>query len=315
MKKVDKFYDLVDQATMIHYRSLKTDYLDSLLLTTRGIIHEEYDERLSDKELKELEKIYHEIYSTDILNEEVRLASQLLMVKAFKHIGFPLPLMTPDAINYIITNIVSHRYQKKQISILDTVLGTGNMLQAISNRLPIDPDLYGVESNWRLVQLARSMANLQGNAIIIYYQDAIKDIIEKVDLVIGDLDSYTVKDGLESGSKLYEKGVRYFPFLTIDIRLKNLKDNGFFIYVVDNDFFSQPESNLFQEELKTKATLMGLIVLPKTMFQVGHIGKSILIGKKCVIKNHQMLILSIGDTDKSSLEEAINNIGRMVDRF
>src|SRR5690554_529044 len=183
MKKVDAFYDLVNQATMIHYRSLKTDYLDSLLLTAHGIIHENYDDRLSDKEKNELEIIYHKVYSTDFLNEEVRLASQLLIVKAFKQIGYPLDLMTPDAVNYIIANIVDRRYQSQAISILDTALGTGNMLQTISNHMSVSPSLYGIEQDWRLVQLARTLANLQTNAIIIYYQDAIRDIIEKVDLV------------------------------------------------------------------------------------------------------------------------------------
>lgn len=315
MKKVDLYYDLVDRAAMIYHRSLKTDYLDSLLLAACGIIHEDYDSRLDDEDIKEMENICREIYSTEFLNEEVRLASQLLIAKAFKHIGYSLDLMTPDAVNYLIAAAVSHRFRNKKISILDTALGTGNLLQAICNRMDVDPDLFGIEYDWRLAQLARALANLQGNAIIIYYQDALRDLIEKVDLIIGDLDGYDVADDLVLGSKLYGKGVRYFPYLVIDARLRNLKKNGIFIYVVDNDFFSHPGAPVFREEIKKKATFLGVVTLPQSMFHQQHGGKSIFIGTNALKKNHQTIIMTINDTEKNTLAAAVDNIVRLVDMF
>lgn len=315
MKKVDLYYDLIDRAAMIYYRNLKTDYLDSLLLAAYGVIHEDFDDRLAAEDIKELEEICQQIYSTEFLNEEVRLASQLLIVKAFKHAGYPLDLMTPDTVNYLIAAAVSHRFRHKKIAILDTALGTGNMLQAVCNQMDIDPDLYGIESDWRLVQLARALSNLQGNAIIIYYQDALKDLIEKVDLAIGDLDGYEVGEGLPAGSELYAQGVRYLPYLVIDARLKNLRKKGMFIYLVDNDFFSQPGARLFQEEMRKKATLLGVVTLPKAMFKSGHPGKSIFIGVNEPVKNHQTVIMTINDTDKDTLATAVENITRLVDTF
>lgn len=315
MKNIDVFYDLIDKMAMIYYQNLGVDYLDSLILAADFFSNKEYDQKISTNEYKKLESLYLAASKINFSKEEIRLASQLLIIKAFKHINYSLDLMSPDIINYLIINVIRKLFANKKISIIDTALGTGNLLQAIVNHLSTTPELFGIEHDQRLVNLGRALFDLQKTEIIIYYQDALKQVNEMVDLVIGDISSYYIEDNPLITTSLYKQGVRFFPFLAIHTRLNNLKENGYFIYVIDNDFFSREGNNVFNKEIKQISTLMGLIVLPKNIHQEHHVGRSILIGKKAIIDNYQMLILSIDNSNAKTLMEAVNNIDLMIEKF
>ena len=126
------------------------------------------------------------------------------------------------------------------------------------NNLNSDVELIGIEEDEVFVNVSKAFTDLLDNNLKIYYQDPIKPIYDIVDIIIGDLDR--TKDKYE---------------LMLE-RLENLKSNGFFIYLIDNDFFNQMISG-FKESLSKYATLMGLIVLPDSLTNDSHIGKSILI--------------------------------------
>jgi len=313
--KVDLFYDLVDKAAMIFYNSLKSDYLEALIQVSNSLTNNQFDSKLRDEDIKELENIYKDINKENFYNEEIRLAFELLIVKAFKHVNYSLNFMTPDTINYLLSNIVLRKFKDKNISILDTALGSANMLQAISNHYKGETKLYGIEINDTLLELAKASSNLQANEIVIYYQDALKEVYDVVDLVVGDLDSYFVDEYQSLNSLLYKSNVRYFPYLVFEARLNNIRENGYFIYIIENDFFSQEKNTLFKKYIQDKVTLMGLIVLPKTMFKDNYIGKSILIGKKAVLKSFEMMILEIPSLDKNTLKSSLQKLNIMIDNI
>ena len=141
-----------------------------------------------------------------------------------------------------------------------------------------------------------SIFDLLDNNLKIYYQDPIKPIYDIVDIIIGDLDR--TKDKYE---------------LMLE-RLENLKSNGFFIYLIDNDFFNQMISG-FKESLSKYATLMGLIVLPDSLTNDSHIGKSILIGKKAVLSDYHMSILKIESFSKDSIATTFQRVKNMIEQM
>lgn len=309
-EKVDYFYDLFDEAAMLHYEALGLKYLDAFVKVSEGILNGEIDRRFSEEDAERLRKIYEEIKTTSFYNEEIRLALELLLVKGFKHENLPLDLLTPDSVNYLFARIISGLFPGDKIAILDTALGTGNLLAAVNNNIENETELFGIERDERLARIACLAADLQGAEITCYCQDALKDVYEAVDVVIGDIDGYELPDGLLLEDELYGHGVRYFPYLLIHRRLKNIKPGGFFVYLVNNDFFQKPKSEVFKAHLEEEASLPGLIMLPRTIVQPGHPGKSILIGKKA--RGASLSLLEIPDFKEETLKKIFGKIDIMI---
>ncbi|MDD3170954.1 MAG: N-6 DNA methylase [Bacilli bacterium] len=312
-EKVDLYYDFVDRACMILYDDLHIDYFEALIRVSRDLTLSFDDSKLSEEAIKNIEEVYNAISLENFYNEEIRLALELLIIKAFKHINFSLDLMTPDTINYLIAMIIKIKYGEKAISILDTCLGTGNLINAISNNMHQEIELYGIEKNESLVKLAEAVTNLQNNQIEIFFQDALRRIAYRGDVVVGDLEGYSYDESVDL--ELYHQGVRYFPFLVLEARLENIVDDGYFIYAIDNDFFSQSGSEKLKNFLLDKATLVGLIVLPSQIVKEGHVGKSILIGKKTVMKNYNMAILRLTSFEKAEAEKLFIQIQDMMEQI
>ena len=69
--------------------------------------------------------------------EEIRKAIQLAILKGMKKSVQVNHQMTPDAIGLLVSYFVKEMTKdKKELSILDPALGTGNLLYTIMNMLP-----------------------------------------------------------------------------------------------------------------------------------------------------------------------------------
>lgn len=313
-EKVDLFYELFDEAAMLHYEVLGLKYLDAFMRVAEGILFEKMDPRFGEKDIRKLKRIYDKIAASDFYNEEIRLALELLLVKGFKHQNMSLDLMTPDSINYLFVKIIAGLFPGRPISILDTALGTGNLLSAVHNNIENETELFGIEKDEKLAELSRLASDLQGAELTVYCQDALRDVFELADVVIGDIDSYFMEDNLPLDDELYQKGVRYFPYLLLEKRLKNIKPEGYFIYLLDNDFFSKPKSDIFKAWLEKEARFPGLILLPKAITQAPHPGKCILIGKKTT-EEMDLSILEIPDFEKETIKKCFGKLDLMIKKI
>lgn len=299
-KKVDKFYNLIDKACTIHYEDLKMDYIEAFIKVANDLTNEFDEDKLSDEAIDKIKAIYEKIESEHFLNEEVRLACELIIIKGLKHRNLVLDFITPDVINYLYTYIVkailnyTDYSKKEELVILDTVLGTGNLLQTIINNInEVDIKGVGIEFDELLIHTAKALSELVGNELVINYQDAKNENYQYADIVIGDFGN--VRD-------------------VYDIILKrtlNLPDGGYFIYLIDNDFFVNCKEE-YKKKIKDELTFVGLVVLPNRFTAEGHIGKSILIGKKATLKDYEMAVIKIHEElDKDSFEDAIDKINNM----
>lgn len=299
-RNVNRFYNLIDKACTIYYNDVKMDYIEAFIKVAKDLTDNFEEGKLSDSAIQKLQDIYQKIEEDSFLNEEVRLACELIIVKGLKHRNVSLDFVTPDVINYLYTYIVrailkyTNYKEKKNLVIMDTVLGTSNLLQTIINNVEdVEITGIGIDYDELLVHIAKALSELLGNELVINYQDAKKENYDYADIVIGDFGE--VKD-------------------VYDIILKrclNTSDDGYFIYLINNDFFTNCNEE-FREEIKKNMTFIGLIVLPDNFTTVRHIGKSIIIGKKQILKDYQMAVIKINeDVNKNSLEDAINKINNM----
>ena len=305
-KKVDLFYDLVDKACMTYYNDVKRDYLEAFISFTDALINGLDEPKLSTKAINKLEKIIEQISSQDFLNEEVRLAVELVLIKGYKHRNLLLDFLTPDGISYIFSFIVNSiinndpKYSElddeddlDSIVVMDTVMGAGNMLNTIINNGAKNISGIGIERDILLANLAKSLAEIIDNDVIINVQDAKVKFNALADIIVGDF------------------GETEDVYDIILARLDNILNNGYFAYMVNNDFFTKA-TNEFKQNLMKEATLMGLIVLPSNFVKQGHVGKSIIVGKKEILKDYQMSVISI-DENLSDMNLVAKKINKMFE--
>ncbi len=301
MNNVDKFYDIVDNACMYLHSKIKINYFDALVRVGNDLLNEIDVSKIDDEDVKVLEKYYNQINQLNLLNEEVRQAMELLIVKAMKHINMSLDLMTPDYICYLFGFLINSFLDNTSYSqtIMDVEVGTGNLINAISNFIEMDVNLIGIDNNEKLIALSNVNSELQNNEISLYYQDVLNPIMDVVDVVIGDLDT--------------NNNEQYLPYAIINHYLQNIKEKGLFIYLIENDFFNNQGIEQFKKDFK--GTLLGLIVLPPDLFQNNHIGKSILIGSPRYLKGFEMMVMQMPSLENKELfNKSIQNINQWIKR-
>ena len=114
-EKIDLFFELFDSACMALYEDINIDYLEALIRVGNDLIFEVDDSRISEETYNKIFSIYNDLVNVSFTNEEIRLALELLIVKAFKHKNMPLDLMTPDTISYFISIIIEEKNKPEDI--------------------------------------------------------------------------------------------------------------------------------------------------------------------------------------------------------
>lgn len=299
MKKIDRvdlYYNLIDKACMLLYKELNMNYLNALIRVSRDLTISFDDSLLEKGAIKKLEQIYEQIEQEDFVNEDIRLALELLVVKGLKHLNYyNLDVLTPDTLNYLFAFLVQELFDKK-ITILDITLKTGNMINCIANYISCESNLIGIEKESLLSEISRGFSELQGNQILIYNNQVVDPILDYVDVVIGELKSEIVND-------------EFLPYKLILKFMDNLNEDGYFIYLIDNDFFKQKVINDFRR--KFNGTFLGLIVLPDSLFI--NQSKSILIGCKELKQNFEMLVMNIKDIkDKNEMQKTFTYLKKWI---
>lgn len=233
------------------------------------------EEKVEEQIKQKLDNLKKYLNEEGVNSEEVRRAFLLLDIKGFKNVNFPLDLITPDAISIIITELIKYSCSKEKINLLDFNFGVGNLAFTIANHLDKDVHLIGFDNHSLLASIATMKANMMNIMLDMYHEDCLDFYPSEIDVVVSDIATYDYQNDLYHSS-LYEKGVRYFPYLAIEHFLE-LKGDVTYIYLIDKDFFSQKGNDLFREMLREKGTIKSLIALPENFFLNDTFTKSILI--------------------------------------
>ena len=233
------------------------------------------EEKIEEQIKQKLDDLKKYLNEEGVNSEEVRRAFLLLDIKGFKNVNFPLDLITPDAISIIITELIKYSCSKEKINLLDFNFGVGNLAFTIANHLDKDVHLIGFDNHSLMASVATMKANMMQTYLDMYHEDCLDFYPSEIDVVVSDIATYDYQNDLYHSS-LYEKGVRYFPYLAIEHFLE-LKGDVTYIYLIDKDFFSQKGNDLFREMLREKGTIKSLIALPENFFLNDTFTKSILI--------------------------------------
>ena len=288
----DFFYDVIDEACMLICNETNCNYLDALIRVSKDLVEDIDDSRLDEAALNKLGQIYDKLNERVCSNEDIRLAYTFLFVKALKHAKYPLDILIPDSIGLVIANIV-RKYFDYNINMLEVNAKCASLTNTIANFIDLDTYCFAQEEDSKLATLAKYSSNVADRDLVVYNNKLLDPLEVSVDLVIGYLESI-VEDN------------NYIPYKAISKLMKYLDEEGLFIFLIDNDFFSYPDLNSFRNSFT--GTLLGLLILPNTLFQ-GDKTRSILIGSKKQINDFEMIVVNLPSfSDAPKLNESMMNI-------
>ena len=282
---IEQLFDLVDETSMIISSELKISYLHAMCESCQNIMSQEINQSISEASKESLQQQYAILEGLEFTQEEIRKALQLAILKGLKSERLTNAIMTPDSIALILGYLISKFIKNfNEVRMADLTVGTANLLTAILNHLQAEPqEIYGVEVDRDLLKIACTLSDMQEYAVQFYQQSSLKPLfIDPLDLIIGDLPEGQLEKEEVNHLELTlaYQGVNYLPYLLIENHLNYLKPGGYAFYVIPNDLFSQPHSQVFHQLLTSKANIQALLQLPTTLFKQDELGKSLFIIQK-----------------------------------
>ena len=268
-KRVEAFFDAIDESCLALYEELGTPYLDGIAETINNLMAGTVGQRgLKPVTRTRLSESLKTLRETEFQKEEIRKAMQLAILRGFKHVRRPNGDITPDTIGLLCVFLLEKLYAgAKKLVLLDPLAGTGNLLLTIANNLSIETVPAGVENDIASYRLAEAMFDaMEYPDEGLYFQDTFTFRHFQADAVVTDFPIEKPQRG------------KYLPFDTIRFHHENLVPGGYFLAVIPDDFFEVEGSGDFRNLLKDLYQVVGLVKLPATMFK--QMGKSILILQK-----------------------------------
>ena len=264
-QNIEMFYDYFDEVANLLYLNYQKTYLEGMNEAFNLLLDDNFKEEYNLEDIEILKKAKAKISSVAFDREEVRKGVQLGLLKGYKHAYMSNSLITPDTIGMFTGYLVEKLYKNQTLeNVLDPMIGSGNLVFAALNHMKKNIKIYGVDNDLLICNLSRNVADLLEYKNEIFYQDSLTYFDQGFDLILTDMPISEDDD--------------YFPFKAINHHLDSLKTGGYFISLIENDFFEKKDIKIFQEEINKKAYMFGLIKLSETLFKNNP--KSILLIRK-----------------------------------
>ena len=265
-QNIEAFYDYFDEVANILYTNYQKSYIDGMNEAFNFLLDNQFEGEYQTEDMERFEALKEEIVGLEFSSEDVRKAVQLGLLKGYKHTFSSNAQITPDTIGIFVGYLIKKLYHNKEIkSILDPLVGTGNLAYTVMNQLEKEIKLYGIDNDIVKCNLARNLGDLMDYQTEIFYQDTLTYYDNGFDLIITDMPIQTDDQA-------------YLPYQVLNHHIDSLQDGKYLISVIDNDFFEKKDSHIFREEILKTGHIIGLIKLSETLFKNNP--KSILIIRK-----------------------------------
>ena len=297
---LELFYDVLDESISKLYEIKKQSFLNLLIETGKNIVSQDVlNKEVTPEQKKELLDIYLKLENVDFNVEEIRKGFQLMVLRAFNEANLKVGDITPDTLGIFISYLINKLKGKvDKLKILDPVVGCGNLLYSVANHLDCELHLFGIENVRELCDIASIQGDLLNYDIEIFCQDTLNNPFSDMDIVIADINGYDVK--------AFEKEY-YFPYLCVLQHMASLKEDGYFIGILPNDFFEHDEEGFFKENIVNYGSVLGVLELPVNMFKANP--KSIVIFSRQPLESKKCLLVELPSfSDPNSLNKALIQI-------
>ncbi len=295
-ENVEKFYDYFDLVADLLYHNYQKPYIEGMNEAFNYLLDGDFEGEYSEEDISKMSALREIVTDFKFSREEVRKAVQLGMLKGYKHTYSSNSLITPDTIGIFIGYLLKKLYKQNIHSILDPLVGSGNLVYTVLNHIDGDAKVYGVDNDVVKCNLARNLGDLMDYENEMFYQETFTYVDKGFDLVLTDMP--------------ISEDTPYFPYQVINHHMNALKDGGYFISVIENDFFEKQGNDIFKKEIDKKGYIFGLIKLSESLFKSNP--KSILIIRKKgegVLPHKDFFLVDLPSfNDIDDFNETINKI-------
>jgi site-specific DNA-methyltransferase (adenine-specific) len=287
-EKIEKAFDLMEQAIQLLKGSLDTSFLDAYIENGENIL-DSYQVRILDgvpdeQTVQQLEALYQQLQAIELTPEEIRRLSQLILLKGSKtEVLQANHQLTPDSIGFLFVYLIEQLFNSKQeLKILDIASGMGNLLLTVLLNLNLadyQAQGIGVDIDDTLLAVSATNNEWTNAAIQLFHQDGLQDLlIEPVDIAISDLPiGYYPNDEKAQGfDSATETGHSYAHHLLMEQAMKFVKPDGYGLFLVPSNILETEQSEFFKNWLQKNVYLQGMIQLPDELFKSEQSRKSIL---------------------------------------
>ena len=300
-KNIEKFYDYFDIISNQLYEKYQKTYLEGMNEAFNFLFDDQLEGDFHYDDIALLKDEKKKIVDISFTPEEIRKGVQLGLLKGYKHAYASNSLITPDTIGIFIAYLVKKLYKNKEITnLLDPLVGTGNLVYSIINHLEKNIKVYGVDNDLLKCNLARNLGDLTDTQNEIFFQDTLSYFDQGFDLIVTDMPYLNDESN-------------YLPYQVINHHLDGLAEGGFFVSIIDNDFFEKKGKDIFKAEIDKKGYIYGLIKLSETLFKTNP--KSILIIQKKgagIIQPKDFLLVELPSFNEV---ETFNDIINQIDMW
>lgn len=320
---MERLFTYLNETALYLEENWTVTYLEGLAEAGENLFRQEICQPLEDKQKRILEEILASVSKVEYEVEDIRKAFQLTVLKGMKGAVQPHHSMTPDAVALFLSYLVNKVLGKREetATILDLAVGSGNLISALLNHATVPLHARGFEVDETLLKLAFVSANLQQHELELFHQDSVEPLaFPEVDLVVTDLPvGFYPKDDVAANYRLKaDEGHSYLHHLMIEQAIEKTKDSGFLLFVVPNFLFESDQAKQLHEYVKEHANILGLLQLPKTMFQSEQFGKSIFMLQKKgegVRQPKQALLAELPSfSKKEALADMIQQMNKWFDQ-
>ena len=297
ISNLELFYDCLDESNNFLYEIYKKPYFELIEMTVNNILAGEVLNDFDNQEdTKKLEAIYSKIKGIDFSVEDVRKAMQSIILRGFKEMRIPNGNTTPDTIGIFMAYLISKITKEKEISILDPLCGTSNLLLTIANHLKKESSLYACDNDLWMTKLTKFMADLMNYNVDIYYQDSLSLNLSNMNFIVLDMPHSEFVDN------------KYFPYDALIHYSYMLAEKGCIIAMVENDFFNYDKDHEFKKEILKDLSIIGLVELPDEMFKSVK-PKILVVLQKVKIENQKCFMVKLPNfSDVDKFNEALIDI-------
>ena len=299
-KNIEMFYDYFDEVSNLLYEKFDKTYLEGMNEAFNLLLDDNFKEEYSIEVVETLRIAKENISSIAFEREEVRKAVQLGLLKGYKHAFMSNSLITPDTIGIFIGYIIEKLYKDQKLeNVMDPMIGSGNLVFSALNHMKKNIKIYGVDSDLTICNLVRNVADLLEYKNEIFFQDTLTYFDQGFDLILTDLPITDDED--------------YFPYKAINHHLDSLTSGGYFVVLIENDFFEKKDVKIFKDEINKKAYMFGLIKLSETLFKQNP--KSILLIRKKIEDEIPPKEFLLVDLPSFNDNDGVNNSIIKIDEY
>lgn len=319
-KQIEEVFNIVDDRVEAIVAKDDKSYMEALSDVLAEIIdyqNVEIQEVDHSKQSSKLAKVNQQVYGKEVL--KAALMMNLLKVARKDHLQAnyqPTPDVIADIFGYLVSSFFA---KQKDISIMDVAMGSGNLLTTVyfqlNSGLKINPELYGIENDDTMFNLAANLFEILEIPAQIYHEDTITDVVApKVDVAISDLPIgyYPIDDNVNHYQTKAAEGHSYVHHLMIEMAMNHVNDDGFGIFLVPSQIFQTGEAKTLLKWIQENAYLQGMLNLPSELFKDPRAQKAILIIQKSGQNAKQAEPVMIGEfpsfKDQSAMKKFLQEI-------